>query len=235
LPGTRTGRRGTSKLATIVLVHGAHAGGWWWGETRDLLRRAGHAVFAPSLTGHGERSHLAGPGVTLGTHVQDVVNLLRYEELSGAVLVGWSYGGMVVAGAADREPHRLTQVVYGDALVPRDGEAAIDLVGGERRERVLALAAAGEHVIPLWPDAEERLVPQAIATWTEPLRLRGAAAGLARTFIHCTSPPHPAVIASFQRAVAEPGWRLREIAAGHSAPRERPREVAELLLDLVGS
>lgn len=218
---------------TFVLVHGAHAGGWWWRDVRSHLRAAGHEVFTPSLTGHGERAHLTDAGVTLETHVQDVVNLLRYEELSGVVLVGWSYGGMVVAGAADRAPDRLAQVVYGDALVPRDGEAAIDLVGQERRERVLGLAAAGERFIPLWPDAEERLVPQPIATWTQPLRLRGAAAELPRTFIRCTSPPHPAITASVERVLTEPGWRLRELAAGHSAPREKPREVADLLLEAI--
>ena len=222
-------------MATLVLVHGAHAGGWWWGDVRRLIRAAGHEVFTPSLTGHGERAHLADVEVTLATHVRDVVELLRYEELTDVVLVGWSYGGMVVAAAAELVPERLAQVVYGDALVPRDGEAAIDLVGAERRERVLALAAAGERVIPLWPDAEPRLVPQAIATWTAPVRMRGAAAALPRTFVRCTSPPHPAIAASAERVLAEPGWRIAEIAAGHSAPRENPPAVAALLVGIASA
>jgi pimeloyl-ACP methyl ester carboxylesterase len=222
-------------MATFVLVHGAHAGGWWWRDVRRQLQAAGHEVFTPSLTGHGERAHLADGEVTLATHERDVVDLLRYEELTAVVLVGWSYGGMVVAAAADRVPERLAHVVYGDALVPRDGEAAIDLVGDKRRARVLALAAAGERVIPLWPDAEPRLMPQAIATWTEPVRLRGAAAALPRTFVRCTNPAHPAIAASVERVLAEPGWRVAELAAGHSAPRENPPAVASLLAEIASA
>jgi pimeloyl-ACP methyl ester carboxylesterase len=217
-------------VATFVLVHGAHAGGWWWSDVRGLLRAAGHEVFTPSLTGHGERAHLMSADLTLETHVLDVVNLLRYEQLSDVVLVGWSYGGMVVAGAADSAPERLAHVVYGDAFVPRDGEAAIDLVGPERRERVLGLAAAGLHFIPLETGMDPRCVPHPLATWTQPLRLTGRAATLPHSFIRCTRPPHPAIAASVERVLAGSGWRIVEIAAGHSAPRENPRGVADLLL-----
>jgi hypothetical protein len=119
--------------------------------------------------------------------------------------------------------------------VPRNREAAIDLVGDERRERVLVLAAAGARFIPLWPDAEPRLVPQAIATWTEPVRLRGAASAVPRTFVRCTSPAHPAIAASVERVLAEPGWRIAEIAAGHSAPRENPLAVASILSEIASA
>src|SRR5207244_4343977 len=95
--GTRT-----ETLATFVLVHGALGGGWCWRWVMPHLRAAGHEVYAPTLTGLGERVHLASPQVDLDTHIEDVVNVLEFEDLSGVVLVGWSYGGMVVAGVADR-------------------------------------------------------------------------------------------------------------------------------------
>lgn len=179
-------------MATFVLVHGAHAGGWWWSDVRGYMRAAGHEVFTPSLTGHGERAHLSISDVTLDTHILDVVNVLRYEDLSDVILVGWSYGGMVVAGAADRCPERLAQVVYGDAFVPHDGEAAIDLAGAERWARMLRLAAAGEHAIPLEPAmADARLVPHPLATWIQPIRLAGRRGGTAAHvhLLHAPAPP----------------------------------------------
>jgi pimeloyl-ACP methyl ester carboxylesterase len=119
-------RRGTrrSDVAPFVLIHGAYFGGWSWRWVVPYLRDAGHDVYAPSLTGVGERVHLAGPQVDLETHITDVVNLLHYEDVTGVVLVGWSYGGMIVAGVADRVPERIAQIIYFDADVPRDGDTS---------------------------------------------------------------------------------------------------------------
>ena len=111
-------------MATFVLVHGAYLGGWCWRWVTPHLQAAGHEVSTPTLTGHGERVHLAHPKVDLDTHVADVVNVLHYEDLTGVVLVGWSYGGTVVAGAADRVPERIAHVVYLDSDVPRDGDTS---------------------------------------------------------------------------------------------------------------
>jgi pimeloyl-ACP methyl ester carboxylesterase len=94
-----------------------------------LLRARGHEVFTPTLTGLGERIHLASPEVNLDTHITDIVNVIRYEDLEGVVLVGWSYGGMVVSGVLDRVPERLARVIYLDAEVPREGESAFDVAG----------------------------------------------------------------------------------------------------------
>jgi pimeloyl-ACP methyl ester carboxylesterase len=222
-----------SDAATFVLVHGAHAGGWWWGEVPGFLREAGHRVLTPTLTGLGERAHLAGPSVDLSTHVDDVANVLWYEDLSAVILVGMSYGGMVATGVADRMPERLAQLVYLDALVPRDGEAAVDLMPPDRRESYLARLAAGETAVPLGPEADPRLSPHPLSTFMQPIRLGGGGVALPRTFIRCTDPPHPVIVRSAERVLAAPGWRYREIACGHSAPRQRPREVADLLLEAV--
>src|SRR3712207_1095869 len=109
-------------MATYVLVHGAWHGGWCWKRVMPLLRAAGHDVFAPTLTGLGERSHLAGPDVGLETHVQDVLGVLAYEDLEGVILVGHSLAGSVITPVAERAPGRVAQLVYLDAAVPSDGE-----------------------------------------------------------------------------------------------------------------
>ncbi len=111
-------------MATFVLVHGAAVGGWCWRWVTPFLRDAGHTVFTPTLTGLGERVHLASPEVDLETHIDDIVNVLHFEDLTDVVLVGWSYGGMIVAGAADRAPERVGHVVYFDSDVPRDGDTS---------------------------------------------------------------------------------------------------------------
>lgn len=98
-------------MATFVLVHGAYLGEWVWRWVIPHRCSAGHEVRAPSLTGVGARVHLAGPHVDLDTHITEVVNLLHDEDLTGVVLVGWGYGGSVVAGAADRIPERIVQIV----------------------------------------------------------------------------------------------------------------------------
>ena len=120
-------------MATIVIVPAAFFGGWQWKEVRLALQAAGHEVYTPTLTGLGERSHLASPAIGLDTHVQDVVNVLEHEDLRDVVLVGHSYGGMVVTAVADRAADRVTRLVYVDAALPRDGECGFDLFPPEVR------------------------------------------------------------------------------------------------------
>ena len=121
---------------TFVLVHGAWHGGWCWRFVRDLLEKSGHRVHAPSLTGLGERKHLARPDIDLDTHIADIVSLLEMEDLSDVVLVGHSYGGMVITGVADRAPERIGRLVYLDAFVPEDGKCTLDYVVPERAARM---------------------------------------------------------------------------------------------------
>ena len=109
--------------ATFVLVHGAWHGGWCWSRVAPLLRGAGYPVFAPTLTGLGERLHLLTPQVDLDTHVRDITSLLDYEDLHNVILVGHSYGGMVISGVAETAGTRLAQLVYLDAFLPEDGKA----------------------------------------------------------------------------------------------------------------
>ena len=234
-------------MATYVLVHGAWHGGWCWKKLTPLLRAAGHEVVVPTLTGLGERAHLARPEVGLATHVEDVVQVLTYEDLHGVVLVGHSYAGMVIAAVADRVPERVAQLVYLDAFVPDNGQALLDLLPPPLREASLEQArTAGEGwQVPAPPperfgvtDAADlawvrpRLLPQPLQTFTEPLRLgRPDLSPAPRTYIACTVGS-----ATFQpfaeRARTDPAWRYRELATGHDAMVMTPRELAQLLLEL---
>jgi pimeloyl-ACP methyl ester carboxylesterase len=233
-------------MATYVLVHGGWHGGWCWRKVTPLLRDAGHDVYAPTLTGLGERAHLAGPEVGLAVHIEDVANLLEYEDLVDVVLVGHSYGGMVITGAAGRVPKRVAQLVYLDAFVPADGQALVDLLPPERRDVFLEQARAtgeGWRVPPPSPEfygvTEEadlawvrpRLVPQSLATFTEPLGRARATASPPRTYIACTA----STVATFrpfaEHARADTAWRYHELATGHDAMVTMPEGLARLLLD----
>ena len=219
-----------------------------------LLRAAGHDVLAPTLTGLGERTHLASPDVTLSTHVLDVVNSLNWEDVHEAVLVGHSYGGLVITGAADRAPGRLRDLVYLDALVPRDGQSWRDVVPDRPRWAALDAEARargqgwqmpppGEAGLREWglDDPRDlawalaRLTPHPLATSREPLLLvnRGREA-LGRTYVWASHKPSGDRFARFRAEARAPGsgWRYREVAAGHGALLTHPRAVAEVLLEL---
>jgi pimeloyl-ACP methyl ester carboxylesterase len=186
-------------MASFVLVHGGWHGGWCWRKVTPLLRATGHEVYAPTLTGLGERAHLSHPAIDLSTHVQDVVNVLEYEDLDAVVLVGHSLGGMVIAGVAERVPGRLAHLVYLDAFVPEDGQAAADILNSRAQteerlhrdpaERVgvgsMAFLGVGDAPDVRW--LQPRLVPHPRRTFLEPVRLGDpGAARLARTYIWCT-------------------------------------------------
>jgi len=216
---------------------------------RPLLRAAGHDVFTPALTGLGERAHLATPDVDLDTHVQDVVNVLEYEDLEDVALVGHSYGGMVITAAAERLAPRLGQLVYLDAEVPEDGQSEYDLTPPDERAAYeeAARTRGGGWLIPppipeILPDDLDldvrwtlsRMVPQPVRTFEQRVRLSGAADRVLRTYIFCTEGKDDQPLPEYvQRARSEPGWRYRELRAGHAAHVTAPGELTNLLLRLV--
>jgi pimeloyl-ACP methyl ester carboxylesterase len=120
-------------MATFVLVHGSWAGGVVWREVARRLRKAGHDVYAPTLTGIGERKHLLNREINLDTHIQDVIGVIDDEDLADIVLVGHSYGGMVISGVADRVPEKVASLVYLDAFVPEDGQSNFSILPSDRR------------------------------------------------------------------------------------------------------
>ena len=236
-------------MATFLIVHGSWSGAHAWRWVRPLLRAAGHDVFTPSLTGLGERAHLARPDTDLATHVEDVVATLHYEDLTDVVLVGHSYGGMVITGVADRVPERIAQLVYLDAEVPRDGESEMDVMPDEEGQGYAEAARSrggGWRVPPPFPDplppglppvvqwVIARMVPQPLATMTQPLRLSAPdRPGPPRTYIYCTEgkdgEPVPGYV---QRAFDDPDWRIVRLAATHTLHVTSPELLAETLVGL---
>ena len=227
----------------FVLVHGAWHGSWCWARVREALQAAGHGVFTPTLTGLGERSHLLAPGINLSTHIDDVVNLIRWEELHDIVLCGHSYGGAVVTGAADRIADRIRTLVYLDAFVPADGESVHDLLPVEQRDLQVELASQhgdGWKVPPIpaevfnvnvadrdWVDRQ--CTPQPLATFSEKLALTGARGSVPRTvYIPATDFPGSPFGNSLARARAA-NWNVVPVHAGHDVMLDQPAELTTIL------
>ena len=210
---------------------------------RPLLRERGHELFTPTYTGLGERAHLAHKGVDLETHIADVLGLLQYEDLRDIVLLGHSYGGMVATGVADRAADRISRLVYLDAFVPRDGQAAIDLVSpGARAARRAAMEASGEGwripPNPLAPDTSaadlawagplRRMQPA--QTFMQPIRLTGEVEKLRRTYIYCRRKSGDDPFRQFaDRLRDDARWQYFELDASHSPNITAPEELAALL------
>lgn len=232
-------------MATFVLVHGMWAGGWYWQKVQPLLQAAGHEVLTPTLTGLGERAHLAQPEIDLDTHIEDIVNVLRYQDLRDVVLVGHSYAGMVIRGVADRDPERLARLVYLDAFVPQDGDRVQDFWQPGISPDFEALAAGfdGWRIPTPDPGDEDpaivaweagRTVPHPIATFRQPIRLSNSDTDeVPRTFIHCTEKPDGDVFARFAtRAREDAEWEYLELESVHDAMAVKPDELTAMLLSL---
>ncbi len=241
----------TPQTKTYVLVHGAWHSGRAWDRVVPLLTRAGHHVFAPSLTGHGERENLLGPEVGLDTHVADVVDLLVGEDLADVVLVGHSYAGMVISSVANQVPDRIAGLVYVDAMVPADGESVLDVIPLTRH--LLALAADSDTPwrIPPMPegpapmglfgvtDPEDKawlrtmLSDESARCFQQPVRLDNpAAAAIPRTHIHCVGST-PEGVARRPVPATQPNGtpsQVRELQSGHDCMITAPDQLTELLL-----
>jgi pimeloyl-ACP methyl ester carboxylesterase len=232
-------------MTTFVLVHGAWGGAHGFRKVRPMIRAAGHDVFTPSLTGIGERVHLTSPQVNLSTHVADVANSVLYEDLNDIVLVGHSYGGMVVTGTLAYIADRVKHLVYLDAFVPADGQSLDDLTGVRRPGGVVGVGAEW-LTVPMArttqpEDADwwaARRTPHPIACFTEPVRLPQKLEDypFTRTYIKATGEPRPAGNGAFwiagDHAKESPAWRYREIATDHSIQINGPEEMTEQLLEL---
>ena len=230
-------------MATFLVAHGAWSSGWAWKKMRPLLRERGHELFTPSYTGLGERAHLATPDVGLETHIQDILNVLFYEDLSDVVLIGHSYGGMVATGVADRAPERLRRLVYLDALVPRDGPAPFDLLPADARARMEQGAwTEGEGwripPIPAPVDTSEEdlawIAPRRMMhphkAFEERIRLTGAIERVPRTYVYALRATPADTFRQFaERAKGEAGWRYEELDTTHNPHITAPARLADLL------
>jgi pimeloyl-ACP methyl ester carboxylesterase len=230
---------------TFVLVHGAWHGGWCWRRVADILERQGHKVFTPTLTGLGERSHLLRAGIDVTTHVTDVINLMKWERLSGVVLCGHSYGGMVVSGVAEMMAAQIGSIVFLDAFVPDNGDSMAALTSGAVREQLAGAAQRGDLGVPPRPAAaflvnekdqawvDSLCVPQPIGTMTETLKLTGARERIARkSYIRAGAYPNPGFDKALARVKADPSWRTYDVPCGHDVMVDMPERLAEILVEV---
>ena len=228
---------------TFVLVHGAWHGGWCWRRVADRLRRYGHAVFTPTLTGLGERSHLLRPGIDLATHVADIVSVLRWERLRDVVLCGHSYGGFVISGVAEEMPALIRSVVFLDAFLPGNGDTIQKVVGPAVQDAIRAALQRGALGVP--PRAAEAFgvneadrkwvddlcVPQPIGTFTSPIALSGARERIARKiYIRAKGYDNPGFDRAFAAVQSDPSWHCHQVPCGHDVMVDMPDRLTELLL-----
>jgi len=210
-----------------------------------LMAQAGHRLVAPTYTGLGEREHLANPAIDLDTHIQDVLNVIRFEDLDDIVLLGHSYGGMVATGVADRARERVTQLIYLDAFVPRDGQSLFDLHEGGREPMGKAAAAGdGYRVPPNPPPADtpradirwldDRRVDMPIKCLETKLKLAHGEPSMPRSYIYCKRIPPGDVFGQFaKRAKSEDGWRYFELDASHAPNVTAPEALMGVLNEIV--
>lgn len=231
-------------MAEFVLVHGAWHGAWCWRRVIALLRAAGHGVHAVTLSGVGERAHIPAASVSLDTHVHDILGVIAAEELEAPILVGHSYAGMPMTGAADRLTTGLQRLVYLDAVVPVPGEAwSSGHTEPVRAARRAAIARSGSIPPPdpalfglegadhAW--VARRQTPQPGAVYDAALGFDPARwAAHPRSFIDCTRPALESIAAARLRVRRQPGWDLHEIATGHDAMVSAPQALVQILLSL---
>jgi pimeloyl-ACP methyl ester carboxylesterase len=229
-------------LNTYVLVHGAWHGGWCWTRVARLLLDAGHTVYTPTLTGLGDRAHLARPEIDLALHVQDVVAFLEAEELKNVILVGHSYGGMVITGVVARAASRLAHLVFLDAFVPANGQALLDLVP-DRADGIRQAAkeqGEGWRVPPFPPAAlgvtsardtewlNRRLAPQPLRTFEQ--GVQAASDRVKRTYIYCSKPAMGPFDQFAERLRDDSKWTFHDVKTGHEAMVTAPAEIAKILM-----
>ena len=239
-------------MTTYALVHGAWPGGWCWKKTTPLLRAAGAEVFAPTLTGMGERAHLSdrlNPSeITLDVHIQDIVQLMRYEGLEDVVLVGHAYAGMVITGVAEVCPERIAHMVYVNGVIPADGESMVDQLipvrGEEFASWVRGLIEKGNGFLPAPASVEEvgrrwgitdpddlawvgaNVTPQPAAAMAGTVRMGNPkAAKIPKSFVGGGESGFDSVAERARQA----GWGVYPVDSGHDTMISHAGELAEIL------
>jgi pimeloyl-ACP methyl ester carboxylesterase len=231
-------------MSTYVLVHGAWHGGWCWKRVRSALQRQGHEVFTPTLTGVADRSHLLSPQVNLSTHIDDVVNLIRWEELQNVILCGHSYAGCVISGVADCIPDRIGALVYLDAFVLENGENLLQHVHDAQRLPMLEgtrTAGEGWKVPPIPGEVfqvnaqdlawvNHQCTPQPLACFEQRIQLTGGIGRVANvTYILATGWEGSPFPPFYERAKAK-GWKTLAMPCGHDVMLDRPWELTAALI-----
>jgi pimeloyl-ACP methyl ester carboxylesterase len=225
------------KKATLVLVHGAWHGGWCWRRVSDRLTEKGHYVVAPTLSGLCERSHLASDAIDLSTHIDDVAGEIKWKDLNGIVLVGHSYGGMVITGVAEKLRDRISAIVYLDAFQPDDGQSLYDTLHTPTPtvKMVQPHPAAYFHVNERdQPWVNSKLTPQPVRTFSEEVKVTGAYQSVPeKVYIRAPLFQNPAFDRALQRCRADRTWKTEVVTCGHDVMIDQPEVLTAILEKLV--
>ncbi|WP_395713465.1 alpha/beta fold hydrolase [Reyranella sp.] len=235
--------RAQSTRKTFVLVHGAFAGSWTWRRVADQLEQSGHKVFVPTLTGLGERSHLLRKDVDLDTHIADVVNLIKWENLENVCLVAWSYAGFVGSGALDGLGDRVSSIVWLDAFLPADGHRVVDVTAfGKAVQAAVDKGEPGFGPPPKVSDVfvaereqafvASKFTPQPIGTFLQPIKVSGSLQKVSKkTYIRLPKFPQPAFDKALADCKADKSWTTVALPdVGHIAMLDAPDRVSQLIL-----
>jgi len=232
---------------TFVLIHGAWHGGWCWRYVTDLLTARGHRVYAPSLTGLADRSHLLSNAINLDTHINDIINLFRWEDIDNAVLVGHSYGGWPISGAVEKIGDKVAAIVYLDAFLPENGQRGIDFSSYQVQTREAIAKGEVGRPVPKVEDfkildpknaawVQTRMTAQPTRLATQPIVLTGARERIAKkTYIRAPRYPQPTFDAALAKCKTDPTWKTFELKAsesGHDVMVDAPGRLVEILLQV---
>jgi hypothetical protein len=236
-----SGARAQSALKTFVLVPGAFCGAWYWRRVSDRLGKAGHKVYALTLTGLADRSHLMSKETTLDTHIADIANLVEWEDLADICLVAHSYGGFPASGALERIGSRVSSIVWVDAMKPADGQSFRDQVPFQMKEDTISLPPPKAVPPTAFHDANDaawflsKLTPQPVGTWLQPVKLSGARERVAKkTYIRLPKFPSAALDKASGECKADKSWTVLEnTTSGHSVMVNEPEWLTAVLLQAV--
>jgi pimeloyl-ACP methyl ester carboxylesterase len=225
----------TNIKRTFLFVHGAWGGGWEYAKVDSILRTKGNMVLHPTLTGLGERVHLANQDINLSTHIMDIVNVIKFENLHDVILVGHSYGGMVISGVAEQVPDRLKQLIYLDAFVPNDGESIKTINGGTTWERTIVPNIKDGFI--LYPSGSKPTpptdVPHPLKTTTEPIKISNPLVKqIPTSYILMTKDGKASFEQSANRARAR-NWQIITFEGGHYPMRDQPEELVKKLESII--
>lgn len=231
---------------TFLVAHGAWSAGWAWKKVHPLMAAAGHRLITPTYTGLGEREHLATPEVSLETHIQDLLGVIKFEDLRDFVLVAHSYGGMVATAVADRVPERIRQIIYVDAFVPKDGQSLVDIVPAETRDRILGVGKGGDWLVPPQPIPEDTSaqdvqwiqrfrMSQPLHCFDMPVKLANGDTKLPRSYVYALRRPPADTFGPFAARAKSEGWGYHEIDSSHSPNVTAPQVLVDLLVKIAGA
>lgn len=228
-----------SAQSTYVIVHGAWGGAWQFKNTGKLLQEAGHTVYRPTMTGLGERHHLNNSSINLTTHITDVVNTILFENLNDVILVGHSYGGMVVTGVADSIPNRIKKIIYLDAIVPDENKSAVESLGMDESASASAFPIQEGSIVPSWvkdTTKTPRDVPHPLGTFVQPLDYSEAKiAHIPATYIFTYETSmggkEKDTFYPFYLKAKKRNWKIVEMEASHNPQIDKLQELVAVLLE----